>query len=107
MKRRMKSIIQVPSDQRFYEICVIYDVNTDKVKVVRWRIFAFEYQTVQEPDNGANLRFLEPISLSIIRKPDGYTQNGIMDNDGVITTPYKTFETLDHFINYSKNKISG
>ncbi len=108
MKRRMmSSIVPVPSDEKFYEVCVMYDVNTDKVKVNKWRIFAFEYKTVVEPDTGMTLRFLEPISITVYRTPpSGF--KAIMDTEGTIRTNTATFRDIDDFIQdiRNKNKVS-
>ncbi len=103
----MKStIIQIPSDEKIYQVNVYYDKDTDTFDIEKFRVFAFEYNSI--PDTfegticGVKSQFLTPISLSIVTDDEPYKYSGVMGDDGVIRTYSANYSNIEEFKEYIK-----
>ncbi len=99
-------IVNVPNDEKIYDVHVFYDEQTDTLEVEKYRIYAFEYMSTHETHEGENIgtksQFLSPISLTSVIDDSKYEYSGIMDTNGKILVYGSVFDTIEEFQDWVK-----
>jgi hypothetical protein len=102
-------IVNVPNDEKIYDVHVYYDIDTDTFDIEKHRIYAFEYISTHETCNGESIgtksQFLSPISLAIVVDDRKYEYSGIMNTDGKISIYGSVFDTIEEFQVWVKEDI--